>query len=84
MSTFSSRSSASSPVLADVPLHEARFRGDAAQVARREVVEDDDAIAQGEQGVGEVGTDETGPSGDEDGSASRGLRSVDCHACPPE
>ncbi len=44
----------------DVPLHEAHLRRDPAHVARREVVEDDDAMAQGEKCVGEVGTDEPG------------------------
>ncbi len=64
------------PRVPDVPLHEAHFRRDPAHVARREVVEDDDAMAQGEEGVGEVGTDEPGTAGDEDRAAVCRLRNV--------
>ena len=49
----------------DVALDELGARLDVAQVAGGQVVDDADALAAGEQGLGEVGADEAGSAGDD-------------------
>ena len=69
---------------ADVPPDEARLLRDAAKVARGEVVEDDDPVALGEDGVDEVRADEPGAARHEDGTVGRRGSGVGVHELPRE
>ena len=53
---------------ADVAFDESGPFREAGPLARREIVEDDDVLAIGEKGVCEMGADETGAAGHEDGT----------------
>ena len=52
----------------DVAFDESGPFREAGPLARREIVEDDDVLAVGEKGVREMGADETGAAGHEDGT----------------